>query len=293
VNGATGQFELRGIVPGQYELMASVSGNGTQGWGRTHVSVTSGELTDVVLNVHPGVAIKARLTVDGAAAPYTLQAAPARGGFDAPSLTAPAAVPPGTPIPTPTYRIQLRSAEGSMPVVENLANQNVSFDPSGVFVFPSVPEGKYTVAVTPFPPTAYIADVKVGGTSVFDSGFDINSQTAEIQVLLNTTGAKIQGRVVDGGQKPFASARVTLVPRETRRQNAQLYRAVSADASGNFTVNGVAPGEYKLFAWENVPNTAWMNAEFMAPYESRGAAITVSANGSSPATLDLKIIPRE
>jgi len=42
VNGATGQFELRGIVPGQYELMASVSGNGTQGWGRTRVHVTSG-----------------------------------------------------------------------------------------------------------------------------------------------------------------------------------------------------------------------------------------------------------
>jgi hypothetical protein len=176
---------------------------------------------------------------------------------------------------------------------ENAANQGMTFDPSGVFLFPNVLEGKYTVNVSPLPANGYVEDIRVGGASVFDSGFDVNSQTGEIQVLLSTKGTSIKGRVLDAAQKPFASARVTLVPRETRRQNAQLYRSVTADASGNFMINGVAPGDYKLFAWEGVPNTAWMNAEFLAPYETRGVPVSASANGSSPATLDLKLIPRD
>jgi hypothetical protein len=297
------QFELRGIVPGLYELMAAFSSNGRQAWGRTRVQVSSGELSGVVLDIHPGAEVRARLTVDGAPAPYTMQnsAAGVRDPrrplvVDAPGAIVPSAPVPasGPPVATPTYRIQLRSAEGlgvNVPF-EGAANQ-MTFDPSGVFLFSNVLEGKYSVTVTPLPPTAYVADVKIGGTTVFDSGFDVNSQTAEIQVLVNTHGAKIQGRVLDAAQKPFASARVTLVPRETRRQNTQLYRVASADVLGNFIINGVAPGDYKLFAWENVPSTAWMNAEFMAPYEGRGSAIIVSANGSSPASIELKVIPRE
>jgi hypothetical protein len=55
-------------------------------------------------------------------------------------------------------------------------------------------------------------------------------------------------------------------------------------ASGNFTINGVAPGDYKLFAWEYVAANAWMNAEYLAPFENRGQAISVGG-GASPTNI--------
>jgi hypothetical protein len=84
-----------------------------------------------------------------------------------------------------------------------------------------------------------------------------------------------------------------LVPRESRRQNLLLYRTAQSDNSGNFTMNGIAPGDYKLFAWESVQNTAWMNTEFVAAFENRGLAVSVSATGSTPATIEVKLIPKE
>jgi hypothetical protein len=153
--------------------------------------------------------------------------------------------------------------------------------------------GKYYVTAAPLPPNAYVADVKAGGSSVYDSGVDINSQTGEIQVVVNTNGGKVQGHVIDAAQKSVAQARVVLVPAERRRQNVQLYKVGTTDSSGNFTMNGIAPGDYKLFAWEAVPNTAWLNPEFLAPYEGRGLSVTISSSGSTPASIELKLIPKE
>jgi len=41
-------------------------------------------------------------------------------------------------------------------------------------------------------------------------------------------------------------------------------------------MSGVAPGQYSLFAWESLPGNAYMNAEFMAPYEANGQAVTIT-----------------
>lgn len=300
-NRASGQFELRGIVPGPYELMANApDSNGRPVWGRTRINVTPGELNDVTLNINPGIEVKVRVTVDGAPPAYTMQAPQVlgRGALTivngvVTNTAAPAT--PSAPVPTPTYRVQLRSAEGlaaSVPF-EGAANQDTTFDPSGVYVFRSVLEGKYFLTVAPLPANGYVADIKAGGTSVFDSGVDLSSQTGEIQVSVNTNGGKVQGNVLDAAQKPIAQARVVLVPRESRRQNMQLYKTSTADNSGHFLMNGIAPGDYKLFAWEAVPNGAWMNPEFLAPYESRGLAVTVTSTGSTPANIEVRLIPRE
>jgi len=34
--------------------------------------------------------------------------------------------------------------------------------------------------------------------------------------------------------------------------------------------------QYSLFAWESLPGTAYMSAEFMAPYETKGKAVTIT-----------------
>jgi protocatechuate 3,4-dioxygenase beta subunit len=87
----------------------------------------------------------------------------------------------------------------------------------------------------------------------------------------------VEGTVRDAAQKPVANATVVLTPPESRRGNHALYKKVSTDSSGHFKIAGVAPGAYRVFAWEvSPPDTAYLNAEFMAPYEERGQAVTIT-----------------
>jgi hypothetical protein len=50
---------------------------------------------------------------------------------------------------------------------------------------------------------------------------------------------------------------------------APLLQFPTTDASGKFTINGIAPGTYKLLAWDKVDNNAVMyDPDFLRPYES-------------------------
>jgi hypothetical protein len=151
-------------------------------------------------------------------------------------------------------------------------------------------EGKYTVRVSPLPANGYVADVRAGGKSVFDSGFDISSQTGEVQVLVKTNGGKVQGVVRDSTGRPIASARVALVPPVSRRQNSQLYKVATSGASGSFSMNRIAPGEYKLFAWETAPDGAWLDNNFLDLYEGLGRTVVVD---SATLDIELKLIQRQ
>jgi hypothetical protein len=51
------------------------------------------------------------------------------------------------------------------------------------------------------------------------------------------------------------------------------------------------PGEYKVFAWEDVEAGAYMDPEFVKPVESQGESVTIREN--SKERLQLKLIPAE
>jgi hypothetical protein len=83
---------------------------------------------------------------------------------------------------------------------------------------------------------------------------------------------------------------VVLVPEGVLRERGDLYRTASSDLSGRFRMQGVPPGAYKAYAFEEAPNDAWQNSEFMRPLESRGA--NVEAREGSSSNVDLLMIPK-
>ncbi|HZI50436.1 MAG TPA: carboxypeptidase-like regulatory domain-containing protein, partial [Terriglobia bacterium] len=75
------------------------------------------------------------------------------------------------------------------------------------------------------------------------------------------------------------------VPEARRRSNRALYVSAISDASGRFTLRGVAPGDYKVFAWESIPAFAHVNAAFLAKHEDRGKLVRVGQQGTVSAEL--------
>jgi hypothetical protein len=53
-------------------------------------------------------------------------------------------------------------------------------------------------------------------------------------------------------------------------------------------MTGLPPAEYKLFAWEDVEDGAWIDPEFLKPFEGKGKRVTVREGGSE--TVELKLI---
>jgi hypothetical protein len=78
---------------------------------------------------------------------------------------------------------------------------------------------------------------------------------------------------------------VTLVPDPMKEERNDLYRVTTTDQNGQFSLQGIAPGEYKLFAWEEVDLGSYMDAEFLKPHESRAQKVTIKANGREQVTL--------
>ena len=84
------------------------------------------------------------------------------------------------------------------------------------------------------------------------------------------------------------SATVTLVPTGSHRSRP-FHKSITTDAAGHFTIRGIAPGSYKLFAWDKVDTNAVIyDPEFLRPYEVLGE--TIEVHSGEKKVLELKLI---
>jgi hypothetical protein len=144
-------------------------------------------------------------------------------------------------------------------------------DANGALVFKDVAPGVYRVKPA-LRQDWYIASARWNGREVVDSGVDFTKARGSLELLVSTQMGRVEGT-------SQGLAQVVLVPDPPDRKRSSLYRLVSAEPSGTFSLPGVAPGKYKLFAWRRVDPDAYENPEFLGPYESRGQPIVVTGGG--------------
>jgi hypothetical protein len=106
-------------------------------------------------------------------------------------------------------------------------------------------------------------------------------------VVLGADGGQLEGIVTNEKPEPCESVTVTLIPASGHRSRP-FYKFPTTDASGKFTITGIAPGTYKVLAWDKVDNNAVMyDPDFLRAYESY--AQTVEILPGTKKTLDLKL----
>jgi len=264
-SGSTSAFDIDGIVPGIYRMIVSVdekNPDGGSGYalGHTVVEVRDRDVTGIQLNISPTVRVSGVVTIDG----------------HSPGKT------------NVKVSVQADDAMIRSPLYQGLAARAVAADEQdGSFMIPAVGMGHFQLQVAGrLPGELYVSDIRQGGRSVYDSGFDVTSEPlGTFQVAVKSGAGAAQGVVEDASGKPVADATVVLVPDSQHRQNRSMYRTAVSDASGHFTIQGIAPGVYKLFAWEEITGGAYLNSRFLEPYENRGKTINVSPVSSASATL--------
>ena len=70
-----------------------------------------------------------------------------------------------------------------------------------------------------------------------------------------------------------------------------LFKTASSDQNGAFSLPGITPGQYKIFAWEAVEQGAWQDNDFLRDYEKESEDFEVKENDALAVELDL--IPSE
>ncbi|HEX4998287.1 MAG TPA: carboxypeptidase-like regulatory domain-containing protein [Terriglobia bacterium] len=151
----------------------------------------------------------------------------------------------------------------------------------GAFSFPSVMPADYQasmrIAIAGFP-NAYLKSVRFLDSDVIDEGLHLENRLDPfLDVAVGVDGASIAGVVVDGQQVPLKRATVTLLP-DNRKQMAR-YHYAQTDEMGHFEINGIAPGDYRALAWEDIESGAWLNPDAISEDERFGAPIRFFAGG--------------
>jgi hypothetical protein len=161
---------------------------------------------------------------------------------------------------------------------------------TGGFLLQEVPFGEYSVKVSSLPAGSYVKSISMGQSDVLMQGLRVaGAVTNSMEIVLATDSGAMAGRALDAKQEPAPNVTAVLVPDPARRYRMDLFQDAATDGSGRFRFQNVVPGEYKLFAFEDVPGGAWHDPEFLRTRESLGTPIQIGSGNNQP--MDVKVIP--
>jgi hypothetical protein len=157
----------------------------------------------------------------------------------------------------------------------------------GTFDIQSLMGWDYRVSLRSPEPNAYIQSIRHGAVDVLNNGFRLESQpNAELEIVIRRDAGAVAGVTTITTAKSSASPmNVVLVPDPTRRNRQDLYRTAALNEKGEFEMNGLPPGDYRIFAWERVIDGAWTDPQFLRLYEDQGTAVRISAGETASATV--------
>jgi hypothetical protein len=131
-----------------------------------------------------------------------------------------------------------------------------------------------------------------GEKSVLSTGLVVSAEPPEpIKVTITLTVATIEGTLFNSHQEGLGLSSVVLMPDVAHRNDFSIYHTATTDFRGHFSFKSVLPGEYKLFAWSNIPDGAWTNSNYMKQYEDLGTTVVVR-EGENLKNLKVNVISK-
>jgi len=245
---ADGTFEISRVAPGSYMLMATATVDSKRYATRVPLQVGGTNVEGVQVAIRAGTTVTGKVRVEGRSDEKLAG-----------------------------WNIGLLSWESGGVIYGPMPNAKTEAD--GSFKLEDVGADRYAFQVTRLPDGHYLKSVRSGSVDVMASGLEVSGAVSPLDVLISPSAGAVEGTVIDPRTgKPTSGATVVLVPRAEER--SELYQRVATDQEGRFRIRNLVPGEYKLYAWEEVPPYAWMDPDFMRGMENKGEAVSISEGGA-------------
>jgi hypothetical protein len=264
---ADGTFDLGGLSPGVWTLILKQAGN-VKILGRQKFQIEDRDVDGVILALHPPADLRGFVKI----------------------------VPdpqPGLAPRIAPLEVRLASLDESPP--DDSPETTAADD--GAFTLKNIEAGKYRVDVTP-PSGGFVKSVSLDGRECLDSGIDLSggAGSSSMQIVVSMTAAQITGTVTNPDGSVPSTGIVTLTPDgpPAALYRPELHLTAPIDPSGRFVVGNVAPGRYRVYAWEKLPvlpplneDIPFADPEFPRLFDSTSAAIAISENESKQVSLSL------
>jgi hypothetical protein len=86
---------------------------------------------------------------------------------------------------------------------------------------------------------------------------------------------------------------VVAVPEEKYRKLPDHFKTGSTDQQGHFTIRGLGPGSYTLYAWQDLDDGIWYDADFLKSQEADGRVLKVEDGSTQKVELKLSTVTEE
>jgi hypothetical protein len=279
-NPQTGEFSVGNVAPGSYWLqvitqpappaganpnapvnpadaLAMISQINTS---RIPIEVGTSDLENVTLTPTAGVTVNGRIRIEGAQ--------DGQAGLE--RLT-----------------VNLGATSGFASILSLLGGGGAKPAADGTFTLPRINSGDYKLAVNGLGTTLYIKEARLGqldATQPLSLSLPINGN---LDIVLGPNPGQVTGTITDASNKAMVGVQAVLIPE--MRNRADLYKTAGTNADGQFTIRGVTPGDYRVFAWEDLEPFSYFDGQVLQKYEQQGKLIHIKE--ASNETADVKIIP--
>jgi len=275
LNGAEmhrdGSFVIRDVAPGAYTIMATVENTTVPMMARQSLQVVSNNVEGLRLAPLPGASIRGRLRLEGKGIPEK---------FD----------------PSQIF-VSLKPVDGDDDAIGAFAMgdgftylTHVAAD--GSVEWKNVPPGNYYVRLTgnnEMDSDWFLKAVLVGSHDAEDGSINVNGGAILLDLVASANGGVVEGMVADAKGEPVANAVVVAAPEAGLRSRLDRFHKAVTDQRGHFSLRGVPPGDYSLFAWESVEGDAYYDPDFLKTFEAQSTSLHVDEGDRK--SLQLKAIP--
>jgi hypothetical protein len=239
---AQGIFEFRGVAPGAYFLIAQWGQGEKLFSAQQPIDVRENDIDNIVLELSASTELKGNLRVEG------------------------------RPLENLTGIHVMMEPGGS----SHLGWLTGQVHADGSFTLNNVATGQYQLQVQGASEDYYVKSARLGDKDVLDSGIDgSRAASGPLGIVLTSNGGQVEGVVLNAEEQPATGAAVVLVPESGRRSQSRFYKETTTDQYGRYHIKGIAPGEYKLFAWDDVENGVYEDPEFLKGFEAMGEAVAI------------------
>jgi len=272
-NGETGQFDFPKVITGGYVAYLFMDGLTV----RTPVEVRNGDVDGLSLPISSGIDIPVNITLEGT---------PPKNMPNVANL-----IPTLWRNPTLLGAPSMPATAGSPPVLRNIAPGSYH-----VYLNPLLQplQGANPVNALAAWQGAYVKSMKMGDVDVLTGGLRLERQPeAPLDIVIGANPGTLNGLVLNEARLPIAGAYVTLFANNPpdRLYRTDMYKVTGTDNQGRFQLQGLPPGDYKVFAWENIENGTWIDSTFLRLNEERGTTIHIDEGQVQTATLPIISLP--